>query len=221
MHVSDPAYFNNCEILMHLSDYMWGKMRAVGFSGGGYTIDPSNRALIIHQNDAIIGNFFCDPTVQSGVAFTFRMKVSGMGGSAYKLYLFTLSQYLEDSIHLGNMQYGLYGPEGEEDEHDWWGGDHTPNLEGLDPATESVSMLLADPNPFTGKLHIQYKGGENQKVQLQLFDMKGTLVKEICQCQSDDEGWVKVELKGNELSAGSYILKALENGVEKKMIVIK
>ena len=58
-------------------------------------------------------------------------------------------------------------------------------------------------------------------MQLQLFDMKGTLVKEICQCQSDDKGLVNYNLNGNALSSGSYIIKALENGVEKKMIVIK
>ena len=220
MHVNDPAYFGKGEILMHLSDYMWNKMSALSFPGSGFTVDMTNQTLLIDQNDAIIGNFDCDPDIQSGVAFTFRRKAGTSGGAATKAYLFTLSQYVEDSIHLGNMQYGLYGPPagGGGGEGDPTG---APNPDGLQPTNTDLSILMANPNPFTGELHIQYQGGVNQKVQLQLFDMEGKLVSEICNCQSDDKGFVHYQLNGNAVSAGSYILKALENGVEKKMIVIK
>jgi len=160
MHVSDPAYYTNCEVLMHLSDHMWDEMAGLGFPGTGFTVDLGSRALIITQNDAIIGNFSCDPDVQSGVAFTFREKLGGSGGSATTPYLFTLSQYVEDTIHLGNMQYGLYGPADDEGEGGPLG---APFSNEASQGTNNLSILKADPNPFTGELHIQYQGGLKPK----------------------------------------------------------
>lgn len=131
--------------------------------------------------------------------------------------LFTLSEY-NDAEFIGSSHFGIksyqngigvgggHGPGGEIGAPNKE--DHTTEM-----ANPSESQKLSvTPNPFDDFLNISYSGQPLSKVRIEMYNSDGKLVKSICDCTSDPEGKVTIRTETENLSQGSYTIRAVENG---------
>jgi hypothetical protein len=83
--------------------------------------------------------------------------------------------------------------------------------------------LQAYPNPTSGNINISYEVLKRGNVQLDLFDIKGVLVKSLVSQQNQYEGKYIIPTDLSNLIDGIYICRVIINGVEKttKLIIAK
>jgi hypothetical protein len=89
--------------------------------------------------------------------------------------------------------------------------------------TEMDFTLQAYPNPTSGNINISYEVLKRGNVQLDLFDIKGILVKSLVSQQNQYEGKYIIPTDISNLIDGIYICRVIINGVEKttKLIIAK
>lgn len=83
--------------------------------------------------------------------------------------------------------------------------------------------LQAYPNPTSGNVNLSYEVLKRGNVQLDLFDIKGVLVKSLVSQQNQYEGNYIIPTDISNLIDGVYICRVIINGVEKttKLIIAK
>ena len=83
--------------------------------------------------------------------------------------------------------------------------------------------VQAYPNPTSGNITISYEVVKRGNVQLDLFDIKGVLVKSLVSQQNQYEGKYIIPTDVSDLVNGIYICRVIINGVEKttKLIIAK
>ena len=83
--------------------------------------------------------------------------------------------------------------------------------------------LKVYPNPTSGNVNLSYEVLKRGNVQLDLFDMKGVLVKSLVSQQNQYEGNYIIPTDISNLIDGVYICRVIINGVEKttKLIIAK
>jgi hypothetical protein len=83
--------------------------------------------------------------------------------------------------------------------------------------------LQAYPNPTTGNINISYEVVKRGNVQLDLFDIKGVLVKSLVSQQNQYEGKYTIPTDVSDLVNGIYICRVIVSGIEKttKLIIAK
>jgi len=88
---------------------------------------------------------------------------------------------------------------------------------------ETNFTLQAYPNPTSGNINISYEVVKRGNVQLDLFDIKGILVKSLISQQNQYEGKYTIPTDVSDLINGIYICRVIVNGVEKttKLIIAK
>ena len=93
----------------------------------------------------------------------------------------------------------------------------TSNVAGLDLiSVESVSVY---PNPSNGNFKVNLNSAENGKVSISVYNVNGVLVKSINDIKT---GAYEKEIKLQELSAGTYVIRISLNGfVQSKTIIIQ
>ncbi len=81
----------------------------------------------------------------------------------------------------------------------------------------------AYPNPTSGNINISYEVIKRGNVQLDLFDIKGVLVKNLVSQQNQYEGKYIIPTDVSDLIDGIYICRVIVSGVEKttKLIIAK
>lgn len=91
-----------------------------------------------------------------------------------------------------------------------------------DTKRESPTELNITPNPFNNKLAIQLKLEEISSVILNIYDVKGALVKQLYRGNSE-AGLQKFELDGTHWSSGTYFCQVIVNGRQllRKLILNK
>jgi spore coat protein A len=84
-----------------------------------------------------------------------------------------------------------------------------------------VELQIA-PNPFNHKLTIQFKLEQTSMVSLNIYDVKGALVKQLYS-GSNEPGLKKIELDGANWSNGTYFCQVIINGQQfvRKLILEK
>ena len=90
-----------------------------------------------------------------------------------------------------------------------------------------VSLIQNSPNPFTGSTRISYKLREASPVKLQIFNIKGQLVRELPSMQKAageySWDWDGTDARGKKCSGGIYLYK-IEAGTynaSKKMVMLR
>ncbi len=92
---------------------------------------------------------------------------------------------------------------------------------GVDEIASSNYNLMVSPNPVGERAEINYEINADGKVSIQLFDVKGQLVKTIVE-ENQSKGKHFVQLDKTGLSAGNYLLKLNSNNSEEtKKVIIK
>jgi hypothetical protein len=92
---------------------------------------------------------------------------------------------------------------------------------GINEITNSDFNLSVSPNPVDETTIINYQINDDGKTSIQLFDVKGQLIKTI----SDENQWKgkhSVLLDKTGIAAGTYLLKLNNNNAtETKKVIIK
>lgn len=76
----------------------------------------------------------------------------------------------------------------------------------------SESGLSIYPNPSNGKFSIKYDLSQRSDVRLNIFDVNGSLVKEVVNINSQYEGKYKIPVDLSDLPNGIYIINLINNG---------
>lgn len=72
--------------------------------------------------------------------------------------------------------------------------------------------LSVYPNPSTGEFTIKYDVTKRADVKIDIYDLKGVLVKEVVNQPSQYEGKYQIPVNLNELPAGVYVVNLINNG---------
>ena len=92
---------------------------------------------------------------------------------------------------------------------------------GVNEMATSNFNLFVSPNPVGERAEINYEINAEGKVTIQLFDIKGQLVKTIAN-ENQSKGKHSVQLDKTGLSAGNYVLKLNSNNTEEtKKVIVK
>ena len=101
------------------------------------------------------------------------------------------------------------------------------NADLTDEQVPMVSLMQNSPNPFTGSTRISYKLREASPVKLQIFNIKGQLVRELPSMQKAageySWDWDGTDARGKKCSGGIYLYK-IEAGTynaSKKMVMLR
>ena len=101
------------------------------------------------------------------------------------------------------------------------------NADLTDEQVPMVSLMQNSPNPFTGSTRISYKLHEASPVKLQIFNIKGQLVRELPSMQKAageySWDWDGTDARGKKCSGGIYLYK-IEAGTynaSKKMVMLR
>ena len=97
---------------------------------------------------------------------------------------------------------------------------------GIIPEPVRYGLLQNEPNPVIESTKISFNLHETAKVELNIYNLKGQLVKSLYSgvASSKTLDWNGKDENGNELKAGVYLYKLLVNGkIEetKKLILMK
>ena len=100
-----------------------------------------------------------------------------------------------------------------------------PIISGIrDEAMQNEKSHLADPypNPFNSSTRINYYIKNSSIVVIQMYDILGNLVKNLCN-ERKDEGDHSIELDSGSLTSGIYIVRLIsdELNISKKIILLK
>lgn len=89
--------------------------------------------------------------------------------------------------------------------------------------TKDDLKLMAFPNPSTGNINISYEFTKRGNVQLDVYDIKGVLVKTLVSQQNQYEGKYIIPTDLSDLVNGIYICRLNINGIENttKLIIAK
>lgn len=217
LDVSNDHFFNSGEVLLTMDDQLWPYFQGAGYPGTGFTVLGPNQ-IVINSANAEIGNFECPVDLEGMISLNFRYKPGYGSTPDMAYYLFTLSEWLDDTVRTGAMHYGLEAPT---DHEPGGGGEGKPiQLKTSNPENPNTKFSVR-PNPFNQYLDVEYQTLPMAKVKIQLFDATGKLVKDICDCKADAKGSIKVRTTTANLTAGTYIVKLWENGVLLHEKVIK
>ena len=99
--------------------------------------------------------------------------------------------------------------------------DKRVKLETIKPDTSLTLHVF--PNPTNGNINISYEVLKRGNVQVDLFDIKGVLVKTLVSQQNQYEGKYIIPTDVSDLVNGTYICRIFNNGSEKstKLIIAK
>ena len=88
---------------------------------------------------------------------------------------------------------------------------------------DTSMTLQVYPNPTNGNINISYEVLKRGNVQVDLFDIKGVLVKTLVSQQNQYEGKYIIPTDVSDLVNGIYICRLIHNGAEKstKLIIAK
>ena len=88
---------------------------------------------------------------------------------------------------------------------------------------DTSMTLQVYPNPTNGNINISYEVLKRGNVQVDLFDIKGVLVKTLVSQQNQYEGKYIIPTDVSDLVNGIYICRLINNGAEKstKLIIAK
>jgi len=124
---------------------------------------------------------------------------------------------------IADTSYGRY-PDGSEE---WFMmPNYTPGASnqpvGISEISNNVTDMQNYPNPFSTETRIQFTLKNQEQVSIQLFDITGSLVKEVAK-RDYSAGTHSVTLNASELRAGQYFysLQTSSSILTRRMIIIK
>lgn len=218
----NSTFFSNGEVLVTIPNEFWSLFDAAGKPGYGF-VSPGPNQLIVNSACAKIGPVTVSDTFSTLLGFAWRYQGFSSPGTTAINTLFTLKETIDDTITTGMTQYGIKsfqntgggGPGGGGPGGGGPGGGGPPigfQLNTGDAGNVAQRGLIVTPNPFSSYLDIRYTGTPMSKVRMELYNATGTLVKLICDCRADGEGLVIIRTETEDLAAGTYTVRAIENG---------
>lgn len=201
-------YFNNAEVLVSINDDFWSILDLNNFPGNGYTVVPNSHQIIINTLCSRIGPVTVSDSLPIMLGFSWRYLPGSNPTGSNLNSLFTLNQF-SDNILTGVTQFGIKSKTNFQN-----GGENTPNRLNDDSQPDDSFLnqnLKVNPNPFSEYLEISYNGQANSRVNLNLYDISGKIIKEIGEFDLDNDGLLNIKLNTENLSKGVYLLRVIDN----------
>jgi hypothetical protein len=219
--VEDPQYYQNADVLITIPDEMWDIFNAANKPGMGF-YSPAANQIVVTDHCAKIGPITVPDTFSTFLGFNFRYLPGSNPAGTPISSVFTLRETVDQTIETGSTTFGVHSfLNGGGQNHGGGQGGGKPSQLKVTTIDSFKNSLKVFPNPFSNELKIEYTGLKNADVIIELFDLKGNLVKVICNCKSDDKGQISITSTLPELAAGAYTLKVTENGNVKTETVIR